>query len=155
MKSELIKVVEAQKKISKLNDDIFERKLKIENLEKIKDNKQLFIIEYHKDRYIRSDTPFNFGSRYHDEAIKSIKIYNSINTDHYDTVSADITRYFMSKFAQEDDFLYKVKYMIINENDPLWDILTTDYIKKLEESNEMDKAQIEEIKKELNSEGEE
>lgn len=152
MKSELTKVVEAQKKISKLNDDIFERKLKIENLEKIKEHKQLFIIEEKNSNLFN---PFDFGTRYAQEIIKSIKIYNYRNTSYSETVSVDVTRYFVSTFLEVTDFLHKVKYMIVNETDPFWDILTTDYMKKLEESNEMDKVQIEEIKKELNSEGEE
>lgn len=45
--------------------------------------------------------------------------------------------------------------MIVNEGDPLWVILITDYMKKLNEANDVDKAKIEEIKKRLISEGEE
>ena len=45
--------------------------------------------------------------------------------------------------------------MIVNEGDPLWVILITDYMKKLNEANEADKAKIEEIKNGLISEGEE
>ena len=154
MKSELTKLAEAQEKISKINDEIFERKLKLKNLEKIKDNKQLFIREFcESDSFSRYGLN-DFGTR-SQRIIKSIKIYNYRNTKYSETVSVDITRDFVSTFSNVTDFLRRTEYMIVNEGDPLWVILITDYMKKLNEANEVDKAKIEEIKKELNSEGEE
>lgn len=147
MEADLTKTVEAQKKISKLNDYIFETEIKIEKLEKIKDNKQLFLREYcDKDspQYCYGYGSDEFGVR--SQYIKSIKIYNYRNDRHPETVHVDITKYFVSVFAKESDFLRKLNYMIINEDDPLWDILTTNYIKKLKDAVSESKGKIEAIK---------
>ena len=154
MKSELTKLAEAQEKISKINDEIFERELKLEDLKKIKDNKQLFIREFcESDSFSRYGLN-DFGTR-SQRIIKSIKIYNYRNTKYTETVSVDITRYFVSTFSNVTDFLRRTEYMIVNEGDPLWVILITNYMKKLNEANEADKAQIEEIKNGLINKGEE
>ena len=118
MKSELTKLAEAQEKISKINDEIFERELKLEDLKKIKDNKQLFIREFcESDSFSRYGLN-DFGTR-SQCIIKSIKIYNYRNTKYTETVSVDITRYFVSTFSNVTDFLRRTEYMIVNEGDPL------------------------------------
>lgn len=145
MKADLTTTVEAQKKISKLNNYIFEIEIIIKKLEKIKDNKQLFLKEdCDKDspQYCYGSDDFGVRSRY----IKSIKIYNYRNAAHNETVCVDITKYFVSVFAKESDFLRRLNYMIINENDPLWDILVTNYIKTLKDAVAESKDQIEAIK---------
>lgn len=153
MKSDITEAVEAQKKISKLNDYIFETEIKIKNLEKIKDNKQLFIREYFdKDSPQYCYNSDYFGARAH--YIKSIKIYNYRNIEHHETVCVDITKYFVSVFYKESDFLRKLTYMIVNENDPLWDILITDYIKALKDAVAESKSEIETIKNNKKDESE-
>ena len=143
MEVDLTTTVEAQKKISKLNDYIFETEIRIKKLEKIKDNKQLFLKEIcDKDSYQYYYSDFGVRSQY----IKSIRIYNYSNTEHHETVCVDITKYFISVFAKESDFLRNLDYMIINENDPLWDILITNYIKTLKDVVTESKDQIEAIK---------
>ena len=114
MEADLTTTVEAQKKISKLNDYIFETEIRIKKLEKIKDNKQLVLKEEECDK----DSPqYCYCSDYFEARfrfIKSIKIYNCRNIEYPDTVCVDITKYFVSVFARESDFLRKLNYMIIN-----------------------------------------
>ena len=133
---EQLKIIDAQKEISKLNKKIAISQEKINNLNFYIEKKEVLLYKkVNQEKYYGRD------GIWHDD--KNVEIYL-----YYDGVKVDCESFLCSLIDKYSIFtIFEGQNpWFIKENDPMWNLLTVEFIKSLEEKIQESQEAIEKIK---------